>query len=1066
MRFFSHLLNRPSRCLLVGAVLSVTSAAYGQFAWQKDYAKVHPHGDLEWAPEPYVFTFGETIRYIDFESGSDTNAGTREAPWKHHPWDPRATANAASARGSEVDTYVFKGGVIYRGTLRPTAQDRGTEANPIRLAHDPSWGEGRPFIYGSEAVTGWQSGAHAKMPDGNRVWYADVPFRPRTLWQVDGDDIRRLTLARDPNWQMSDMNDPMSEWPTWDQPEWWKDVNKTNVPGKGEHHLGVDKDRLDGLRKADIEGATVWTEWGIVMGSPYPARVEKYESGKQGVAFRGPWTWNRLEKIITGNRYYLENKPQWLDQDGEFWAEARGEGARIYLRLPDGSNPNDTQIEAGRHTALLKSDALFHVELAGLGFRFTNVAWEYDAPRWAVPGLMDSVIRLAGSGDNLRIRHCLFEHVNLAARITAQREGPRAGAGSLGRIYLHDNVIRDTDHGGVYVRNHSGRDKHTEEGPLEHVALLRNKLDRIGFRILSGEHGHAIDIVQPKTSIVAGNMLHTIAGWGISVTGGKASNQLTEVPFNRHIIKHNRVEDVLLKSNDWGGIETWQGGVFYTFNNLVINPRGFKNWIYMQNDKERIPAFGHAYYLDGSFKNYLFNNIAVGLDNTPGGKNANNTALQNILSFQNYFVNNTFYKFGETTRQQAPSAGRFFYLGNVIQDSSIRVFRHANSNKDQDPNADHFRQQSNFAHETTAYANNIIYDVTGQMGVFESHGRDRASFEDFAEALEASAALRSDIGILVSSPPLADPEGGDFRAVNEAVDNGVQAFMPWALHGVVGEWNFYRNNQAPERIIDEHWYMTPYYVHRKMYKNTPRYPLMGENIRAEDFVAGALEDWTDGALRLDGQSKFLKIEHSVLAEEVKGGEDLMYGIEDKPTVDIDTSDFIIEAVLRTEDDSGILAQKVAQAGYSLDLADGKLRLRMRDNAGNMLNVMSAEPINDGAWKHVLVEVLRDARGVRFYVDGQKVAHEVVSSQISTVSGSLRNTSDFYVGGAPNQAFLQADLDFMRVALGSLEAAQTSIEELYAWQMNGPQTRDFSGQEPTGRGRDAGAVESTSGLARN
>ncbi len=1065
MTMLSVVLNSLGRKSLATALVlcAGTALASGEFVWQKDYAKVLPQGELEWAPEPYAYDPGEVIRYIDFESGDDRNEGTsKTSPWKHHPWDEDATGKAAAARGSDVDTYVFKGGVIYRGAFRPGANDGGSPGNPVRLTRDPEWGAGLPFVYGSEIVTDWQRGAHSKMDDRN-VWYADVPFRPRTVWQVDGAEIKRLTLARDPNWTESDPNDPMSEWPTWDQPEWWKDVNKVNVPGRGEQHLGIDKDRLDGLKKEDIEGATVWTEWGIVMGSPYPARVEMYEPGKQGVAFRGPWTWNRLEKIITGNRYYLENKPQWLDEDGEFWVEARGNGARIYLRLPDGSNPNNTTIEAGRHTAIIKSDSLAHVEIAGLAFRFTNVVWNYDTPRWATIGLQDAVLRLAGDADGIHVRHCVFEHVNMPVRITAQKEGINQGAGNIGSVIVRDSILRDTDHGGIYVKNFEGKDRNRVEGTLDHVEILRNKLDRIGFRIISGEHGHAIDVVRPITSLVAGNMLHTIAGWGISVTGGKGSGQLTEIPFNRHLIKHNRVEDVLLKSNDWGGIETWQGGAFYTYSNLVINARGFKNWLYIRHDKSRIPSFGHAYYLDGSFKNYLFNNIAIGLDNEPGGKNANNTALQNIISFQNYFVSNSFYKFGETTRQQAPDAGRFYYLANVIQDSSIRVFRHANSNKDQDPNAEHFRQGSSFDHETTAYANNIIYDVSGQMGVFESHGRDWEGFEDFSAALQEAGALVSDIGVKARSQPIADPEGRDFRAAGPAVDSGVTSFMPWALYGVVGEWNFYRNRANPERVIDEHWYMTPYYVNRQNYKDTPRYPLMGQNIDADDFVMGALEDWTAGALRLNGTDQFLKVAQSTLAETVEGAEGQTFGIKEKPTVDVCQSDFIIEAVLRTKDDSGIIAQKVARAGYSLDIDEGKVRLRLRDGDGNMLTAVTQDAINDGGWKHILAEVHREQAEVRLYVNGELMPADVEGN--GSISASLRNDSDFFVGGAPGGSFLQADLDFMRVSLGTLEAARTSIEELYAWQTNGPQFRDFSGQEPTGEGRDAGAVESTAGMAR-
>jgi hypothetical protein len=41
--------------------------------------------------------------------------------------------------------------------------------------------------------------------------------------------------------------------------------------------------------------------------------------------------------------------------------------------------------------------------------------------------------------------------------------------------------------------------------------------------------------------------------------------------------------------------------------------------------------FGFAYYIDGSFKKYLFNNIAWGKNNIQGSKNANCSGLQEII---------------------------------------------------------------------------------------------------------------------------------------------------------------------------------------------------------------------------------------------------------------------------------------------------------------------------------------------------------------------------------------------------------------------------------------------------
>jgi len=77
---------------------------------------------------------------------------------------------------------------------------------------------------------------------------------------------------------------------------------------------------------------------------------------------------------------------------------------------------------------------------------------------------------------------------------------------------------------------------------------------------------------------------------------------------------------------------------------------------------------------------------------------------------------------------------------------------------------------------------------------------------------------------------------------------------------------------------------------------------------------------------------------------------------------------------------------------------------------------------------------------------------------SLPTGSLSNRGDFLVGGGPGLKHLACTIDFLRVCRGTLADARTSIEELYGWEFNGPQFRDFAGRAPEGK-RDAGAIES-------
>jgi hypothetical protein len=1000
-----------------------------EFAWQSDYAKVVPTGELVYSPLPVQYEAGDSQRFIDFERGDDAAAGAREAPWKHHPWDPEATGKSREA-ASEVHTFVFKGGVQYRGRFIIPEPAGGTAANPIRLTRDPSWGEGPAVINGAEVVGGWTRQAHAKMPDAAKVWMAKVNFLPRNLWMVDGTKAPvRLQLARWPNWKESDPNDLMSEWPTWDQPEWWKDKNVTKVDNVSKH-VGIAKSLPRPLE--DLVGGTVWSEWGIVMGSPYPAEIEAVDKEKDGIAFRGPWTYEALEKIITRNRYYLENLPQFLDEAGEFWVERTGESsARIFLRLPGDRDPNGVTIEAAKYTNFFEGKRVGHIHWSGLTFRFGNVGWDYNLPRWARPDLRVAAIKVEGAAGEIVIENNTFEHLPMPVRIAVGDAESRIEA-----VRVRDNVMTDTDQGAVLIQNFEAHDA-PKIGHLGHVDFLRNRLERIGMRILSGEHGHAVDIQFPETSHLAGNFLHRIGGWGLAVFGGKPSSDSKiglEVPLSRHLIHHNRVEDVLLKSNDWGGIETWQGGSFYVFNNIVINAIGYKNWLYSKDDNQKASSFGHAYYLDGSFKNYLFNNIGLGRNNDVTTKSVNLTAIQNIFSFENWFFHNSFHRFVVATRQQAPDAGRFRYLGNAFSDVTEMLYRHAEPlDGEPDPNASHYTQGGTFDYKTLAYDKNVIHGLAGSVGVFEETGVVYKKPGQFSEALQRLRAQADQSVKPIAGSPFQNPDAMDWRPADSlAGENGARIFVPWGLARTVGEWQFTRNNANPNEIIDEHWFMGAGYGDRTKYKDTPRYPLIGRGLAKESYLAGGMEDWTDGVLSLDGKTQWLRVPNDTLKPEAR-------------TVNAEKTSLLVEALFRAGDANGVLVQKLGDgAGYSLRLRDGKVSFAVSDGAAR-LEVTSDEKLNDDQWHHLIAEFDRPARSVRLYLNGKLVA----SQSGPELEGSLGNTSDFVVGGMENGGAddqLAVDLDFLRISLSSFAESKTSIEELHAWQFHGPQQRDFAGEK--------------------
>jgi hypothetical protein len=146
-------------------------------------------------------------------------------------------------------------------------------------------------------------------------------------------------------------------------------------------------------------------------------------------------------------------------------------------------------------------------------------------------------------------------------------------------------------------------------------------------------------------------------------------------------------------------------------------------------------------------------------------------------------------------------------------------------------------------------------------------------------------------------------------------------------------------------------------------------------------------------------------------------------------------------------------EKIKGRGYSLTVGTaGDLSFNVR-GGGASATAESKLKVNDGRWHHTIVEADRRARTLTLNVDGKKDG----SAEGVDPSVSLANEGDVYVGGTPEGRYLDGVLDFLRIAQGTLSDADTTIEELYAWEFDGPQMRDFTGRKPTGA-RNAGAIE--------
>src|SRR5262249_3437593 len=142
----------------------------------------------------------------------------------------------------------------------------------------------------------------------------------------------------------------------------------------------------------------------------------------------------------------------------------------------------------------------------------------------------------------------------------------------------------------------------------------------------------------------------------------------------------------------------------------------------------------------------------------------------------------------------------------------------------------------------------------------------------------------------------------DFRPSKDSAAHGLGArvFVPWSLYETAGEWHFCPIPGEPTRILDEHWCMSPYYTVRDEYYTFPTYPLTGVNVTLKDYQNGPLENWTTGALHLNGRDQYAVLANAEITRRV-----IMTGRSGTPmrTVSgaelrnpqIATSNFLIEA---------------------------------------------------------------------------------------------------------------------------------------------------------------------------
>ena len=250
---------------------------------------------------------------------------------------------------------------------------------------------------------------------------------------------------------------------------------------------------------------------------------------------------------------------------------------------------------------------------------------------------------------------------------------------------------------------------------------------------------------------------------------------------------------------------------------------------------------------------------------------------------------------------------------------------------------------------------------------------------------------------------------------------------------------------------------------RDDYYKLPTYPLKGVNITLKDYQEGPLENWTTGALHFNGDNQYAVLANEDICRSVtldargrNGSLKRTVSGADLSSPQIHTSNFLIEICFRTDagQTDAVLMQKIDGAGYVLGLNKAGGVTLAATASGKTAWLESRSAVNDGRWHHVIAEADRKARTFTVYIDGKQDAE----GPGLEADLSLANDADLFVGGTPQGHDLHGAIDFMRIARGTLADSKTTIDELYAWEFNGPFLQDFTGRRRPADGGYAGAID--------
>ena len=329
-----------------------------------------------------ALTNAQAAEYFVSVEGDDANPGTKAAPF-------RSIQKAADVVKPGDTCFVRKG--VYHETIRPA--NSGAEGAPITFRAF----EGEEVVVsGADPVTGWQVGDRG-------VWQAKLGWDLGKNNQLFFDG-RMLNEARWPDLTSGNLLMP--------------DLAPVDDAGSG---YIVCNSLPDDLPDDAWKGAVLW----VIAGERWSAwtiTVTGYVAAEKKLLFDPPTArWIKTyHNPKNKGEFYIAGAMCALDAPGEWYFDS--ETSTMFLRPPDGADPNEHQVSAKHRMVAFDFSKLSYIQLLDVNITAATL--------------------LMGGSD-----HCLVQRIR--ATYISHSHGGRtlSGLGESSGIPMsgHHNVIRDSE---------------------------------------------------------------------------------------------------------------------------------------------------------------------------------------------------------------------------------------------------------------------------------------------------------------------------------------------------------------------------------------------------------------------------------------------------------------------------------------------------------------------------------------------------------------------------------------------------------------------------------------------